>query len=807
MAYVAVPSLSKAEKALYKDDGESGKRKLDSIAQAERAPRNPIFEALSAGLQHNGSHIQTYVSSKAKGKARAVTVDTDSDDAHEESDESDYGTIFVSRPLKRKTRSRETDDDDRSYGSPPRKRKNIRPSKGDSASGSSPHIPLSQALSKTKTKMKTVVKAKTGPEAKAKRSDRDILLLEVGDLSNPPSAMLPSALATSSFLRHLRMIYTVDGAREKMWETRYNAGDAYPEPIYLVDDIDGPSSPKEKTTKAESHMLNSALSPATAQSGPLPGGGKEDKNGPGATRSEQCDHDASISPSTVKKRGRGRPKKIRAVESLSPKARPSYPTEGEGVNARAKVTLSLSDKLTNDPPREMDIASTSADAEGDVDMEYFLNDLGNHSAAAGTGTVLPNNVVNNKEQDEINERRSPVPMPMTTIYSPTSADPLSSLNIYSFEGHVHADHPNQSTMNDTDIIQPNADPFLSGPDGPDNGDDAFYSTPNDFTSSPWVSGAEGDYQTQSPVGAMAGSSANGAWNGTIDPSLLGGGELESQPLTPSPSPPPPTVRGGLSNAVASSSRLPVNSYSDFFNALPHRRHSSQRPRRLQNYIDIDDLDLSARSESESESEVSSHDFTGRFDYASDSKYESDASDFDNKPSRVVPAMRIPEGSTSTSRSTSRNIPEVAPPISAPKPVARKKGKRKALTKDTPGVTWCHQCRRNTFHDKMKCSNTRPDGNPCDMRFCTICVEKRYVVCYYLSHFCSFVSKISEYRVRRQNSGLCLPEMHEHLQLHRLHCQERRSLRFKSQPRSWSGPGPWPWPWPWNLRRPFNASQK
>jgi hypothetical protein len=52
------------------------------------------------------------------------------------------------------------------------------------------------------------------------------------------------------------------------------------------------------------------------------------------------------------------------------------------------------------------------------------------------------------------------------------------------------------------------------------------------------------------------------------------------------------------------------------------------------------------------------------------------------------------------------------------------------------VTWCHQCRRNTFHDKMKCTNLRPEGELCTQRFCIICVEKRYLTQlaqYY--HFC------------------------------------------------------------------------
>lgn len=708
MDCVEVPFLSGSARAKYEDGGESGKNRLDNKARAERMPRNSVFEALSAGLRHNAAHIQTYTSSKAKGKARAMSPTTDSG---REDFEEDYGTIFVSRPLKRKEKGRESDEDDPSYGSPPRKKKYIRRPKAiDSVSAS--HVPQSPALVKGK--------AKAGPQSKAKRRTCDFLLLDVSDANDPPPGLLPTTRATLSSIRHLRRVHGVDREREKLWESRYDAGEEYPEAHLVVH----PSSAEKKKKKPKSRVARPAgLKSSVTGSGRISSG----LNGFRMNDSRQQHPDASISAFSAVTKGKGRPR-IQALGSLSPSPQSGFTLERENADTMAEMNPPSSDGLMNIEPREIDATSTDADAEGDVDMDYFLNDLENHSDIAVTENVPSDVVADDKDKEE--QRAGLMSIP--TILSSTHADPLSSLDIYSSEGHIHADHPNPSAMNSEDTVQPQADPFLSGPDQAANGDDALYSTANDYTSSPWISGGEGDLQNHSPIDAMTESSTNGTWNGTIDPSLLGGGERVSQPLTPSPSPPP--ARSAFFNAEASSSHLPVKSHTSFDNALPPRRHSSQRiarPRHLDNYVDIDDLDLSARSDSEAS-------FLGVSKRSeSDSTYDSDASITVSKPTRATLAVRIPGGSTSTSASTSRDASEVVPVSRgpAPKPVVPKKSK-KPLTKDTPGVTWCHQCRRNTFHDKMKCTNLRPEGELCTQRFCIICVEKRYLTQlaqYY--HFC------------------------------------------------------------------------
>lgn len=41
-------------------------------------------------------------------------------------------------------------------------------------------------------------------------------------------------------------------------------------------------------------------------------------------------------------------------------------------------------------------------------------------------------------------------------------------------------------------------------------------------------------------------------------------------------------------------------------------------------------------------------------------------------------------------------------------------------------TMCHQCRRKSHHEKMRCTSKKSDGNLCGLRYCIICICKRYV---------------------------------------------------------------------------------
>ncbi|KAF9816465.1 hypothetical protein IEO21_04070 [Rhodonia placenta] len=46
-------------------------------------------------------------------------------------------------------------------------------------------------------------------------------------------------------------------------------------------------------------------------------------------------------------------------------------------------------------------------------------------------------------------------------------------------------------------------------------------------------------------------------------------------------------------------------------------------------------------------------------------------------------------------------------------------------------TFCHQCRRTTQHDKMRCTVIKESGELCGKRFCRLCVDKRSVAVLFL----------------------------------------------------------------------------
>ncbi|EMD41288.1 hypothetical protein CERSUDRAFT_101801 [Gelatoporia subvermispora B] len=63
--------------------------------------------------------------------------------------------------------------------------------------------------------------------------------------------------------------------------------------------------------------------------------------------------------------------------------------------------------------------------------------------------------------------------------------------------------------------------------------------------------------------------------------------------------------------------------------------------------------------------------------------------------------------------------------SARKRAAKVKKKSQRVQELPYDMTFCHQCRRTTAHDKMRCTEIREDGSGCGMRFCVMCIIKRY----------------------------------------------------------------------------------
>jgi hypothetical protein len=186
-----------------------------------------------------------------------------------------------------------------------------------------------------------------------------------------------------------------------------------------------------------------------------------------------------------------------------------------------------------------------------------------------------------------------------------------------------------------------------------------------------------------------GSTIEYVGDGTIDPSLLGGGG-QTQEKSPSPSvsrsPSPPRLqrhsarnsrpaKTTVSQRAPDSSDLPTTS-----------RPSSQRtfrPRARPGYVPVDDLDLSSS--------------------------DSDESDlFVPPPSPPKEPKEPTKAKVQTSNTSSKAVPD------------------ESLMQEE--FTFCHQCRRKTYRKKMQCSSDQNPDKPCRKLYCWGCIERYCLNC-------------------------------------------------------------------------------
>ena len=161
-----------------------------------------------------------------------------------------------------------------------------------------------------------------------------------------------------------------------------------------------------------------------------------------------------------------------------------------------------------------DDAETDPDAEGDIDMDYYINDF---DTASGYTSHLP----------------APHVTPSVPKYAPREARsdilPLPDTSTTSFPA-------NDMYMSDRQLDSSDIRPYqLNSPDTntfpPDLGDtvnDPFV-LPYDYHDSPWMS-------VDDDASPHPDAPTQNTWNGTIDPALLGGGGTLEPP--PQSSPPP-----------------------------------------------------------------------------------------------------------------------------------------------------------------------------------------------------------------------------------------------------------------------------
>ncbi|KAI0917753.1 hypothetical protein AcV7_010416 [Taiwanofungus camphoratus] len=90
-------------------------------------------------------------------------------------------------------------------------------------------------------------------------------------------------------------------------------------------------------------------------------------------------------------------------------------------------------------------------------------------------------------------------------------------------------------------------------------------------------------------------------------------------------------------------------------------------------------------------------------------------------SRVAPSSSTLAASTSYSHDNDMDEDEDT--------VVTKTGPRRAQSKSVvelaAAATFCHHCRRTSAHEKMRCTVIKEGGVPCGMRYCVVCVFKRY----------------------------------------------------------------------------------
>ena len=253
------------------------------------------------------------------------------------------------------------------------------------------------------------------------------------------------------------------------------------------------------------------------------------------------------------------------------------------------------------------------------------------------------------------------------------------------------------------------------------------------------SGPEIDYSTLLPWSVSV-QHHETYGNGTIDPSVLGGGPM--QPIEPSPpqspslplqplSPPPviPTQPDDIPAppqfSVSSSISYPPTTATSRSSSVSQKRHPKGRGRAKPSQELLAAVpSIKRRSATASSSSVRDRKPSTRIREAlKQADYEISDEDADgetdNEDFEPITTIRSHQSSKESSASLTQNQPKPSrKSISTVKDsVASRKGFKE----------YCHQCRNKAKSVKMQCSCIKPDGSSCGLWFCERCVERRCVV--------------------------------------------------------------------------------
>lgn len=670
MAYVDVPSLPKGTtKADYYDGGDIEKRRLDALVRDARLARQPLpIHPLQ----------QTYGTSW-KGKERAIDIVDDSDD-------SDFRP---SKPLKRKAQDL---DRDRSFSSlqPPKKKHGRKPRAAKSASNSVPSssrqgtqsvsVPPAQSISASGHQQ---VVARSVPSSSRKVPPAQSISAGVLPPSAPAGSSRSMAISPSTpdIPLSLSQAIPVPKSRPK------------PKPLpeqrtLTFENFDHVIWPSEEWSDATDSVIlpfNEWPDTTLLQTFSSVRHLREKKGLPPPTTYQQA---IELVARPGSPRMKSKPPTTPSID-MGPAlyGTPTTGTHGGGMtfsgqqydsgpgSEMKKVKGRAWDAGGGDATNDTflhhsslaveDDADTDPDAEGDIDMDYYINDL---DVTSGTTSHIPAPDAATLNVLKFIPRGARLDVLPPPAKSKTSFPP-NGMHMPDGQVNFLDTHPNQ--LNETDPLDTNT----FSPDLGDTANDPFVS-PGDYDHSPWMPG-DGDASSN---GQHPNAHTQHGWNGTIDPSLLGGGET-LEPATQSPTLP----------AFQSVKRI------------PRRRH-------LHDMVPIDDVSLSA----------------SEFDYYEGSEFNP-GREFARAGSTHTRSSNQWEESTSSSSSWSSKASSPKPDPVSRTPIA----KRPAEPQTKGNIVWesgplnsCHQCRNTTTLAKMQCSQVKSNGDPCRMRFCVRCVQTR-----------------------------------------------------------------------------------
>ncbi|KAF7970685.1 hypothetical protein HWV62_23286 [Athelia sp. TMB] len=660
--------LSKSDYHKPREIGSFTKRSAGNVITVKKPRLNKSIarhhKSLVEVLNHAGNQNAEPIYSR-KGKERAIESDANSDKYS-----ADEYTIRVSRPFKRKEKGPDLDDTDYiGFGSQPKKKRQSQGEMDMSGASSSSYRPsdvseTSNLPQQTSPRGRSHYIARSRNKAAPRTTQRvprnaglptQSIQVQVSD--DPDTYSRPCWTS----LRHLRVAFLELDVRKELWEARYDFGD---EGVY--------------TRAAPVPASEVSISPPKARKkpGPKPKAGR-----PALISSSPLTRNIG----TSKLQHKGQPQHSAMLQ-----------TRMKAVSDAGPSSAVLPSAQDQDP------GSTSADAEGETDLEYLDEQRGATLGESQAGISMRiSSQVPDAPTAFVTEAATQIgPYQSESSHISSAILPTAS----SVSGYSSEEPVNVEIINDfsTDGSGPGFDVL---PPGPDLADTTL--SIGEYENYPWLS--------ENSAYPLAG-------NGTIDPSLLGGA-IVIPSFTPSPSPLPRPYHQETDEEPALTVNSSISEHDSISLARPirppspiHLTKRAPRPRMMPpEMVPVSELNLSDSGSSSDSSNIDSDSISLKYPTSeAGSTYNSM---FPNAGSSFIPVVY--SDSTATSSSPSRNTSR-SPSISV----------NAASGRETKNVgepeAYCHQCRNKTTRPKMRCSGKPANKlGSCRLLWCHYCIERRY----------------------------------------------------------------------------------